>query len=296
MKRQNLFLFLSFIFTFTFSNFVNCKSLNKEYIKIEKKARKLKNKILRAKSNYSVNGVVYYVSEDGDDSNSGTNQRQPFKSLNKVNSLDLKKGDVGLFRRGDMWRGCIHTKAGVTYSAYGKGNKPILNGSPLNAAQSGRWIETHIPNVYAYSEPIDLDVAVLVLNEGEHTAFKVMKRKSVDNSTTLHIDLDEQFASFADLRRDLDFWHEPANGIVYLCSHHGNPSKRFKSIEMPIRRHGFYATDDVTIDNFCIKYVGSHGIGSGTTQSLVVRNCELGWIGGSIQFYVIDSLLGMVME
>ena len=37
MKRQNLFLFLSFIFTFTFSNFVNGKSLNNEYIKIEKK-------------------------------------------------------------------------------------------------------------------------------------------------------------------------------------------------------------------------------------------------------------------
>ena len=61
MKRQNLFLFLSFIFTFTFSNFVNGKSLNKEYIKVDKKARKLKNKILRTKSNYSVNGVVYYV-------------------------------------------------------------------------------------------------------------------------------------------------------------------------------------------------------------------------------------------
>ena len=58
MKRQNLFLFLSFIFTFTFSNFVNGKSLNKEYIKVDKKARKLKNKILRTKSNYSVNGVL----------------------------------------------------------------------------------------------------------------------------------------------------------------------------------------------------------------------------------------------
>ena len=96
MKRQDLFLFLIFMFTFTFSNLVNGKSINKDYIKIEKKARKLKNKILRAKSDYSVNGVVYYVSEDGDDSNSGTDQRQPFKSLNKVNSLDLKKGDVVL--------------------------------------------------------------------------------------------------------------------------------------------------------------------------------------------------------
>ena len=61
MKRQNLFLFLSFIFTFTFSNFVNGKSYNKEYIKIEKQARKLKNKILRTKSDYSVKGVVFEI-------------------------------------------------------------------------------------------------------------------------------------------------------------------------------------------------------------------------------------------
>ena len=285
MKCHYSFQLLLLFLFFTFASSATGKILNRDYIDIERKARRLKKAILRAKSDYTINGAVYYVSSDGDDANPGTDIEHPFKSLDKVNSLNLHSGDVVLFKRGDMWRGCIHTKAGVTYSAYGKGDKPILNGSPFNAAVSGTWVETSVRHVYAYSEPIDLDVAVLVFNDGEETAFKVMKRLSDDRSTTLHIDLDEKFTSFADLRRDLDFWHEPDNGVVYLCSHHGNPSERFKSIEMPVRRHGFYATDDVTIDNFCIKYVGSHGIGSGTTRSLVVRNCEFGWIGGSIQFY-----------
>lgn len=257
---------------------------------IERKSQKLKREILRTKSSYRCKGKIYYVSEGGDDLNSGLNINEPIKSLEKVNSLVLNSGDVVLFKRGDMWRGSIMTKVGVTYSAYGKGNKPRLYGSPYDAAVKGEWSQTETPNVYAYSIPIEQDVAVLIFNHGESNAFKVMKRKTADGTSTLHIDLNEPFSSYADLRRDLDFWHEPSTGIVYLCSHNGNPAKRFRSIEMPIRKHGFYATDDVIIDNFCIKYVGSHGIGSGTTKSLTVRNCEIGWIGGSIQFQHPNSI------
>ena len=37
------------------------------------------------------------------------------------------------------------------------------------------------------------------------------------------------------------------------------------------------------IDNLCLKYCGSHGVGSGTNEGLRITNCEFGWIGGSIQ-------------
>lgn len=45
---------------------------------------------------------------------------------------------------------------------------------------------------------------------------------------------------------------------------------------------------DITVDNLCIKYVGEHGIGAGGKcfKGLHVSNCELGWIGGSIQHYM----------
>jgi len=45
------------------------------------------------------------------------------------------------------------------------------------------------------------------------------------------------------------------------------------------------AKSNVTIDNLCLMYFGSHGIGSGTVSNLTVTNCEIGWGGGSIQHY-----------
>ena len=100
---------------------------------------------------------------------------------------------------------------------------------------------------------------------------------------------------YRSLTEDLHFWHDysaktkfqphaKGTGFLYLRSHE-NPGRRFKSIEFCVRRHGFAVGghDDVTIDNICVMYVGSHGVGAGTVRNLKVTNCEFGWIGGSIQ-------------
>ena len=44
----------------------------------------------------------------------------------------------------------------------------------------------------------------------------------------------------------------------------------------------------VTIDNLCIRYVGAHAIGAGGScvKGLHVSNCEIGWVGGSVQNYL----------
>ncbi|MBQ1958544.1 MAG: hypothetical protein II353_06750, partial [Alistipes sp.] len=102
--------------------------------------------------------------------------------------------------------------------------------------------------------------------------------------STLHIATGEPFASYRDLKRDLEFYHDYKNKKrVYLCSTEGNPAERFTSIEISPKGNIIQATDNTTFDNLCIKYGGSHGIGSGTVKNLTVTNCELGWIGGSIQ-------------
>lgn len=60
----------------------------------------------------------------------------------------------------------------------------------------------------------------------------------------------------------------------------------FDSIELNTKYNLIQITGNgITIDNLCIKHAGSHGIGSGTVDDLTVQNCEIGWIGGSIQFY-----------
>ena len=77
-----------------------------------------------------------------------------------------------------------------------------------------------------------------------------------------------------------------ARGPLYFRCDNGNPGKVFDSIEFNTRGNGIsIGGPNIHIDNICIMHMGSHGIGSSTTQKLTVTNCELGWIGGSIQSY-----------
>src|SRR5690606_41902316 len=55
--------------------------------------------------NYSVSATNYYVSTSGNDSNSGTSESAPWKTLTKVNSFTPKPGDQILFKRGHEWTG-----------------------------------------------------------------------------------------------------------------------------------------------------------------------------------------------
>ena len=249
---------------------------------IDRRAERLKRKILNSPTEVKPSGVIYYLSADGDDTNDGLSPQTPLRSIAKLNTLELKPSDGVLFRRGDVWRGKITTRKGVTYSAYGRGEKPRIYGSPCDAAVEGEWIATATPNVYMYSLELSDDVGTLVFNGGEQNAIKILKVYHADGTTT-NVYTGEPFAGGCDLKRDLDFFHDYRDGKrLYLCSTEGNPSERFESIELLTRGNIINATDNVHIDNLCIMYGGSHGIGSGTTKSLRVTNCEIGWIGGSM--------------
>ncbi len=80
--------------------------------------------------------TTYYVSSSvGNDSNSGTSENAPLKTIQKINSLSLKPGDKVLFKRGDSWTGTgikINNVKGtqnnrIVFGAYGNGEKPIIS-------------------------------------------------------------------------------------------------------------------------------------------------------------------------
>ncbi|MCX6359427.1 MAG: hypothetical protein NT029_06470, partial [Armatimonadetes bacterium] len=78
--------------------------------------------------------ATYYVAAHGSDRSDGRSPRRPWRSLDRVNSTDLKPGDAVLFRRGDSWRGSLTPRSGkegapIRYAAYGSGAKPCLMGS-----------------------------------------------------------------------------------------------------------------------------------------------------------------------
>lgn len=83
----------------------------------------------------SVQSKNYYFSAAGNDSKSGLNPNAAWQNVDKLKSLKLKAGDSVLFRRGDSFLGEIVVRHSgkinkpIVFSAYGKGDLPILTGA-----------------------------------------------------------------------------------------------------------------------------------------------------------------------
>ena len=246
--------------------------------------------------------TVYYVSNGGSDSNNGTSQSTPWKTLDKVNSAELADGSYVCFERGGLWRGKITARAGVTYTAYGTGAKPILYGSPENGADPDKWKKSGTANIWYYEGSQNWgDVGTLVFNEGESCAIKAI-REWKDSGDVYNWTTGTPFNNgYKDLDTDLHFYHDIASTkYLYLYSEE-NPGTRFESIEFNVKQTLIgIGGNGVTIDNLCLKYTGVHGVGAGTVKDLTVQNCEFGWIGGSVQGIIqgrtYETRLGNAVE
>ncbi len=91
--------------------------------------------------------------------------------------------------------------------------------------------------------------------------------------------------AIADAIPESDLWyhHNKEDSRVYLICKRGNPGEVFEKIDLCTKVNTIRASSNVTLDNLCIKFTGSHGVGAGSCENLVIRNCEVGFIGGSIQ-------------
>ncbi len=225
----------------------------------------------------------WYVSPNGDDNNDGNKPETAFKTLAKVNSIEMKEGDVVYFECDGLWRGSISAKPGVTYTSYGEGAKPQFRSYAENVAGKDKWLPTDTPNVYVFYRTVSSDVGLIVFNEGETHGLKAFPYTRGDGKK-FDATTKKEFNSYKDLNRDLHFIHE--RGKIYLRSDEGNPSDRFKSIELCVKQNLVAVKsgiNNVTIDNLCFKYGGAHGVGAGGCDGLTVTNCEFYWIGGSLQ-------------
>ena len=86
----------------------------------------------------------YYVDPAGNDSNSGASPDSPWRSVAKVNALAFEPDDTVYFKRGGLWRETIEPHRGgapgqpVTFTAYGSGPQPVINGSDVISGWTGR--------------------------------------------------------------------------------------------------------------------------------------------------------------
>ncbi len=104
---------------------------------------------------FNVSGKNYYISNSGNDNNSGTSPFSPWKSIDKINSniSNISGGDSILFDRGGIFFGQLNiSKSGsagssIIIGAYGEGARPILSGAILLSnwsVNSGKIYSTDI--------------------------------------------------------------------------------------------------------------------------------------------------------
>ena len=144
------------------------EKMTKEMLQqLENAATERRESIRKSKDDCHISGTAYYVSADGDDTADGLHPTRAWKTLDRVNAAPMQPGDGVLFCRGDVFRGGIDAKAGVTYAAYGVGEKPRLYGWSRDLADPSLWeIADAEQHIWKYTEPI-LDAGTLVMNGGE---------------------------------------------------------------------------------------------------------------------------------
>ena len=113
---------------------VNCMNFDTasddETVKqVDKQADTLRDTIVKLPDTLTAakGGTTYYVSESGNNANDGTSPEKALKTATVLPKLNLKAGDVVLFERGGTYRGKFEVVSGVSYGAYGKGDKPCQN-------------------------------------------------------------------------------------------------------------------------------------------------------------------------
>ena len=278
---------------------------------IEALCRARREEILHTSDTVTVTGTVYYVSNEGSDENDGRSPQRPWQTLARVSRAELAPGDGVLFRRGDLFRGFVETRPGVTYAAYGEGEKPRLYGWDRDLADPDLWeLFDGMHRIWRLTQPI-LDCGTLVFDHGNAHCRKLIP-SYIGGQFVCREDESRPFDMAAEMTQNLDMvcfytarmTQKPSHGQdfpvpviddqsfgeLYLRCDAGNPGEVFSSVEALPKRNLFQikSNDFVTLDNLCIKYVGAHAIGAGGTcvKGLHVSNCEIGWVGGSVQNYL----------
>lgn len=252
---------------------------------LEQKVQSYKDAILGSKNLTSFDGTAYYVSNNGSDENDGKSPQTAIATIAKVMTLPLQSGDAVLFERGGHFRGKIVCESGVTYSAYGDGQKPIINGSRMNFAKVAWHKVDGYENVYVCSEKTDnagLMVFDLDIFPGNYEGNAGIMKNPDEIIRFTHV---VPFHGIEDLKETGEFYNDLSDNSLYLYCDKGNPADVYHSIEVGEAGcvfSGKPGNTDVTIDNLFIMYTGSHGVGTAARKNLTVTNNIFAWIGGSV--------------
>ena len=178
--------------------------------------------------------------------------------------------EVLLSRPGDLGDGWFHFSIGDV----------MPEGAVFDFVPLGLWrLEVR------KEETIPTDVGIFICDHG--AAWGVKK--------WCNPDWEKPWPNATKLERDLDFWHDPVDERVFV-KYPRNPGTAFTSIELALTRHivNENGCHDVVYDGLAVRYGAAHGFGGGSTRNIVIRNCDISWIGGGLQFWKKDPKTGKV--
>jgi hypothetical protein len=229
--------------------------------------------------------ATYFVSNEGDDSASGTSPTSPWRTIDKVNRSSFEAGDAILFRRGDTWREALsitwsgEAGAYITFGAYGQGARPRILGS--ERAEGWTAVPGH-PNVWqtgnALAEPNVGKASSIFF--GEHDGRTTWGRVQQTDATP------RCGSGYSLLQQEYDWCWE--NGRIFAYAP-GDPGARHAFVEVPQRRAAISMpshapAEYVTIDGLELMYATMYGYDDGwpmdsEVHGLNIQNCSIGYIG-----------------
>lgn len=272
-------------------------------------------------------GTAYYVSNSGNDQNNGLSPETAFATMKPFNRVNLEYGDAVFFERGSLWRTAelpleLCRKSGITYSAYGEGEKPKFYGSGENGSGADKWDlyyegatgkkiwlyyrdMTEVGSIVLNGTiPVNRDIAYwdegtyYYMDEGSMSHGTYTKSAEV-YSVEKHLpnmhcfpELNYPTNTGAEWNDDIFVYRdwetctaEFATGKLYMRCDEGNPGELYESIEFmqPYNFATYAGGKDSVFDNLCIAYSCST-FGTGN-NGWVIQNCEFGWMGGGVCNY-----------
>ena len=220
----------------------------------EKQAKKMRDVILNAPNTediYEIKGTKYYIKKD--------------MGVEAIPE-NLQPGDAVLFERGGLWRvpckSVLNIPEGVIFGAFGVGEKPKFYGSAYNYADNSLW-EKHAENIWKKHMP-SRNAGIVVFDEKYALGVKQW--------------------SLEEVKENYDFFYEGETETFFM-HYDGDLEKDFESVEIGQRGEIVTMHSNTVLDNFCIRYGASHGVTAvSNSDNTTITNCEIGFIGGSMQF------------
>ncbi len=175
-----------------------------------------------------------------------------------------------------------------------------LTGTPLfhlaigDVLPEGASFDVKIEGVWAAtidtSLIIEKDIGIFICNHGEKWGVKKW------NNPEWTVPKTEKWQRSVKMENDLDYWYDPVDQRV-LVKYPRNPGAAFTSIELAKTAHVINqgGRHDIVYDGLWIRYGAAHGFGGGSTSNLVIRNCDISWIGGGLQFWRKHETTGKIV-